>query len=91
MGIEHQNVDVGAEADQFRDSINAYDSIITSDEHDGETNTTIVEYICAEGDAPFCKYRLTLEPIAMVSSEAYAELKAKTMADKVTAEAQAAE
>ena len=78
MGIEHPNADVGAEMDTHRESIKNYNSIVTHDEHDKKTNMTTVEYIVGEGDPPFGKYRMTLELVAMVSSETFDELKDKS-------------
>ncbi len=75
MGISHPDIDVSAEAEQFREAIREFDSIITRDEDHGPTNSTIIEYICGEGDAPFGKYRLTLEAISTITKEEYAALK----------------
>ena len=77
MGIEHTNADVGAEADTFRESINAFETVVTKDVHDDGENKTTIEYVSGEGDAPFYKYRLTLELINTLSSAEYDELKNK--------------
>jgi hypothetical protein len=77
MGISHPNMDVGAEADTHRESINQFDSLITKDEHNNENNTTTIEYIVGEGDPPFGKYRMTLELISTHSIDEYAESKDK--------------
>lgn len=75
MSIVHPSADSGAEADTFRESIIGYNTCITSDVCvDGVTK---IEYIVGEGDPPFVKYRLTLEPITLVLPGEYADLKNK--------------
>jgi hypothetical protein len=64
MGIQHENADHGAEADSFREAIAAYETEVTKDAVVGDI--TVIEYINREGDAPFIKYRLTLEAIEVI-------------------------
>jgi hypothetical protein len=73
MGIKHENADHGAEAGMFRETINEFDSKITKNEVVGDR--TVIEYVSGEGDAPFIKYRLTLEAIEVVTPQQYADLK----------------
>ncbi len=75
MVFKHLNADAGAEADSFREVIDGFQSHVCSDSHDYDTNTTAIEYVNAEGDPPFIRYRLTLEPIAAYSEEQYAAIK----------------
>jgi hypothetical protein len=83
MGITHLNADPGAESDQFREILQMYDTFITKDDHDVQNNMTTIEYITGEDDAPFVKYRLTLEPISLHSEDEFESLKeqAKKMAE----------
>jgi hypothetical protein len=75
MGISHPNIDVGAEADTYREAFGRFENIATKDEHNDQTNVTTIEYVSGEGDPPFIKYRLTLEAIALVSPAEYDTLK----------------
>jgi hypothetical protein len=76
MGIEHENCDVGAEADTFREAIATFSTKIVKDDHDSGNNRTTIDYVNGEGDPPHIKYRLTLEAIGTVTDEEYEKLTA---------------
>jgi hypothetical protein len=77
MGIKHDNIDVAAEMDVFADVLSEFENTVTLRSHGNSENKSTLEYVCAEGDPPFGKYRLTLELIDAVSPESYIEI-AKT-------------
>lgn len=81
MGIMHKNADHGAEMDAFRDCLAQFETKITRDEEVDNNTMTIVEYVNGEGDAPFVKYRMTLEAIATLSEEEYRNLKSSETSD----------
>jgi len=86
MGVKHPHCDVGAESDQFREAISQSETVITSDKHDDQTDTTTIEYIVGEGDPPFGEYRLTLEAIGIHTAEDYATIKQLAVGESNAAE-----
>lgn len=65
MSFTHANADAGAELDSVREHLAEFNNKITRD--DGN----VIEYICGEGDPPFVKYRMTLEPVSVYSPEEF--------------------